>query len=329
MVHRHTDNGKPQGDVDAGHRVPGLLFLVIDKAHHLKGDVSLVMIHGHHDVIPAAPGFGEHGIRGHRALCPDSLCPGSLNGRDDLLDFLLPEQTVLAAVGIQPRNCNPGVLNSHLPARLIPNADYIQHPLLLNPVAGLPQGHMGGHMDHPHVLMGQHHGIVFGSGQISINLRVAGIVMACQVHGLLIKGIGDRGIHLSVHGKFNYLLHIPERGVPAHGGHLPPHQLIHGNQTHVQHVYGPVGKDSIPHILYGPDLHLLMARDFQRGFQDTGISHNNGPACFIYGLVGQSLHGNLRSYTGRITHGNTYYFSIFHAYAPLLYADKKQIWDKG
>ena len=44
MVHGHTDDGKPQGDVDAGHRVPGLLLLVIYKSHHLKGDVPLVMI---------------------------------------------------------------------------------------------------------------------------------------------------------------------------------------------------------------------------------------------------------------------------------------------
>ena len=54
MVYGSPDDGKPQGNVNAFHRVPFLHFPVIYKPQDLKGYMALVVVHGYYDIIPAA-----------------------------------------------------------------------------------------------------------------------------------------------------------------------------------------------------------------------------------------------------------------------------------
>ena len=56
VVHTGADDGQTQRDVDALYGLPLLLFAVVDKAHGLERDVALIVVHAHHDVVPAADG---------------------------------------------------------------------------------------------------------------------------------------------------------------------------------------------------------------------------------------------------------------------------------
>ena len=103
----------------------------------------------------------------------DSFCIGSLNCRDDFVNLLPSEETVLPAVGIETCHANPGLFQSKVPACMVCNAYDLQHPLLLHPVAGFPQGYVGRYVHHPDILMGQHHGVLFGSCHIGIHFGVA------------------------------------------------------------------------------------------------------------------------------------------------------------
>ena len=63
MVHAGPDDGKPQRHIHPGYGVPVALGLIIDKALDLQGNVPLVVVHNHHNVVPAAKGLGKHGVR--------------------------------------------------------------------------------------------------------------------------------------------------------------------------------------------------------------------------------------------------------------------------
>ena len=131
------------------------------------------------------------------------------------------------------------------------DSDHFQNAVLFHPVAGFPEGNVGGHMDHSQVLVGQHHGVFLGAGVIRIDLGVAGVMVSRQVHGLLVQRVGHRGVHLFVHSQFNDLLHIPEGRISGHGGDLSPLQLLHVHHTHVVDVDDAV---FVLRFAYVPDL---------------------------------------------------------------------------
>ena len=60
VIHAGADDGQTQRDVDALHGLPLLLFAVVDKAHGLERDVTLIVVHTHHDIVPAADGADLH-----------------------------------------------------------------------------------------------------------------------------------------------------------------------------------------------------------------------------------------------------------------------------
>src|SRR5699024_9688570 len=164
VVHTGADDGQAQRHIDALHGLPRLLFTVVHEAHRLEGDVPLVVVHTDHDVVPAAQCLAEHAV-GRDG--PDGIDPfglGRLDGGLDLFDLLGAEQAVFAAVGVQAGHRHFGLLDAHIPAGLVGDLDHLQHTGLFDPVAGLPQGAVGGDMDHPQVVVGQHHGVLFGVG---------------------------------------------------------------------------------------------------------------------------------------------------------------------
>ena len=76
-------------------------------------------------------------------------------------------------------------------------ADHVEHALLLDALAGLAQRNVGGHVGDPEVALRQHHGIIPGVGEIGVDFRVPGIVMAGGVDGRLVDGARHGGIDLA------------------------------------------------------------------------------------------------------------------------------------
>ena len=179
-----------------GHVVPAALFLVVDKARHLQGDVALVVVHGHHDIVPAAARLGKDRVRRDRPVHVDAHGTGLFDGGGDLLDLLPAEHAALAGVGVEARHSHPGLFHPQGLAGVVRDPDDGEHPVLLHPVAGLPQGDVGGDVHHAQILVGQHHGVVFGAGVVGVDLRVPGKMVARQVDGRLVQGVGDGGVDL-------------------------------------------------------------------------------------------------------------------------------------
>ena len=62
--------------------------------------MSLIVIHGYNDIVPAAAGLGKYCVRRNRAVCADALCLSCFNCRNNFVNFLPSEQAVLTAVRI-------------------------------------------------------------------------------------------------------------------------------------------------------------------------------------------------------------------------------------
>ena len=318
MIHTGADDGQTQRDVDTLHGLPLLLFAVVDKAHGLERDVTLIVVHTHHDIVPAADGLREHAVR--RAGTHDTgnaLGLGSLDGGGDLLDLLPAEQAVLTAVGVQTCHSDAGVLDPHILAGLVGDLDDLQHAILLDPVAGLPQGNVGGNMHHAQVVMCQHHGVLLGVGVGSVDLGVAVkvgvtvrlfavVVLQCLVHGFLVQGVGAGGIHLTRHGQLNDLFHALEGCVAALHADLCYLELADVlDQIQMQHVDGAGGEQGIRHLLAAVDDDVLAANELLGLLHHLHIAHHNGAAVAVLLRVSQSLDGDLRAGTGGIAHSNT------------------------
>jgi len=51
VIDGNPDDGQAAGDVDSGHRTPCFGALIVLKADDLRGNMSLVVIHGHDQII--------------------------------------------------------------------------------------------------------------------------------------------------------------------------------------------------------------------------------------------------------------------------------------
>ena len=91
MINAGSDDRKSQGDIDTFDCFPGLLFTVINEADGLERNMSLIMIHADHDVVPSAERFREYRVRRKRSDGVDVFCFGGLNGGGDFLNFLSAE----------------------------------------------------------------------------------------------------------------------------------------------------------------------------------------------------------------------------------------------
>ena len=62
--------------------------------------MSLIVIHGYDNIIPAAAGLRKYCVRRNGAVCADTLCLSCFNCRNNFVNFLSSEQAVLTAVRI-------------------------------------------------------------------------------------------------------------------------------------------------------------------------------------------------------------------------------------
>ena len=219
-------------------------------------------------------------------------------------------------MGVQAGHRHPGLGDAHVLAGLVGDLDHLQHPRLFDPVAGLAQGAVGGHMDHPQVVVGQHHGVLFGVGVGGVDLGVAvemgvpvrvGAAVRLQglVHGLFVQGVGAGGVHLAGHGQLDHLFDTLERRVASRHAHLA--QLkggCIGDQLHVQHVDGAGGEQGVGHLFTAVDPDVRPAHKAFGLLQHFGVAHHDGAAAVVNIPVGQRLDGDLGAVAGRVAHGD-------------------------
>ena len=96
--------------------------------------MALIVVHAHHDIVPAAQCLAEHAVRGQGTDGVDPFGPGCFDRRSDLGDLLGAEQSVLSAMGIQAGNRHPRLFNADILAGLVRNLDHIQHTVFFETV---------------------------------------------------------------------------------------------------------------------------------------------------------------------------------------------------
>ena len=227
-------------------------------------------------------------------------------------------------MGIQTGNRQLGLFDADGLAAGIRNADHVQHPILLHPVAGLPEGNVGRNVHHPQILVSQHHGVLAGAGVLGVDLGVTGVVMAGHVDGFLAQGVGDGGVHLSLHGQVNDLHHIPEGSLAAQGGGAQPEGLrmlriagdvLRLHDAQVVHVDDTVLKISFLHRVDGANPHVDAGNrldGLHRVFHAAEVADHQRTAPVIDRFVRQSLDGDLRAVAEGIAHGNAQNRFLLH-----------------
>ena len=185
---------------------------------------------------------------------------------------------------------------------------------------------MGGDMDHPQSLVGQHHGVAAGIGVVGVDFRVAGVVVPGHVDGLLAQGVGNGGVNLAGHSHLNHLFHILESSLAAHGA--GPHakglrrvlprgvgDLLRLHQAQVQHINSPVGKCCLGCGLDRTERQpggAQLLRYLHGVGHAAHVAYHQGPAPLIDSPVRQGAHGDLRAIAKGVAHGDAKNRSFVH-----------------
>ena len=113
MPHRGGDQRRPDDQSHNGIESDGL-----------DGNMRLIVIHGHIGVVfLSLPEAHKEAVRGKRTEDLEPRLAGSFDGRFDDRFVFFPEEPLLPAVGIQPRNRDAGVGNPQFFDRLTRRLD--------------------------------------------------------------------------------------------------------------------------------------------------------------------------------------------------------------
>ena len=203
MIHRGPYDRDSQRDV---HRA-----FEIQKLHR---NVALVVVHGHHQVIGAAPRLQEDGVAGMRTAALDSLGAGRLDGGNDELLVFLAEQPVLARMRVQTADGDAGLVEPEQPHRLAAQLDGA-HDAIGAQIAGLAQRHVRAHVNGGEPLAGQQHARLGGAAELRDVFGVPGERAARKRDRLLVQRRRDHGIRRSAQAHFGGESNVLHRGLAA------------------------------------------------------------------------------------------------------------------
>jgi hypothetical protein len=159
---------------------------------------------------------------------------------------------------------------------------------------------MGGYVDHPEMVVDQHHRIILRMGEIGVDLRMSGIVEPGQINGLLADGPGHGGVDLTGHGQIDHLPDVFKGGAARFGGGDLVPDGGRFDVLEIQHIQDAAPEEPLPGGGHRADLqiqpgkpdglpHHPRFRDGQRSAHLIDLRH------------GQGLRRNLRSDPGRIS----------------------------
>ena len=118
----------------------------------LRGDLSLVVVHRQYAVVVAGKGLEEHGIRRKGSPAPDAALGRPRDRRRDDLDFLAPEEAVLAAVRVECGDGDARCVEAGAAHGAIRQRDGRVDAFRRDLVERRPQRDMRGHARHPQIV---------------------------------------------------------------------------------------------------------------------------------------------------------------------------------
>ncbi len=134
---------------------------------------------------------------------------------------------------------------------------------------------MRGHVRDAEVVVAEHHGVAGGVRVVGVDLSVAVEVHVArgegEVEGLLVEGVGNRGVDLTGEREVE---HVDDTGDKACAGYLGD----------------------------GVDPDLRVAHVASRTAYHSRVAHDDGPAPVVERHVGEGLDAELRAVPGRVAH---------------------------
>ena len=203
---------------------------------------------------------------------------------------------------VQPGHSEARGFDPHLPQRGMRQPDDGEDAFFFNALAGHPQGYVSRNVGDAEVALRQHHGVIPGFGEIGVDFRVPGIVVAGSVDGGLVDGAGHGGIDVTRHGQLDHLGHVFEGGPALCGGNLLVPQLIQRQVFQVEHIDAAEGEPGLGNRLSSRHFQLQTAKAHGVG-HDPGIADHDRPAHVIDFFQRQRLGADLRPDPGRVAHG--------------------------
>lgn len=166
---------------------------------------------------------------------------------------------------------------------------------------------MRGHVRDAEVVVAEHHGVAGGVRVVGVDLSVAVEVHVArgegEVEGLLVEGVGNRGVDLTGERELDGRPHALE-GSPA-GFWGDAAQLERGDVRHereVEHVDDTGDKACAGYLGDGVDPDLRVAHVASRTAYHSRVAHDDGPAPVVERHVGEGLDAELRAVPGRVAH---------------------------
>ena len=312
VIYRHPDHRNAERDVDAVDRAPLAGAVVPGEAHDLGGDVSLVVVHRHHQVVEAAVGLREQGIGRQRPLGRDAVILRRADRRNDLVRLLAAEQTAVAGVRVESRHPDARPREAEHLAGAVGQADHGLHPLAGDARARLAQRHVGGHMHHAQGPGHQQHRVVAGAGEVGVDLGLSGEAMPRAVQRLLVDRRRHGGRGLPRLGQTHRARYRPVAGVARRRRRLAAAQLGRFQAAAGHHV----DASAVPRCRIGSRRgrhrhHRATAvADPGRSLQHGGIAYQQRPAGTPHRVVAQRLDRHLRPHPGRIAHRDRHHRQI-------------------
>ena len=158
-------------------------------------------------------------------------------------------------------------------------------------------------MNYPQRSVSQQHGIFLSAGKGSIYFRVTVIIMSCQMDRLLIQWCCTGTVHLILHCQINGLTDIKERSIATLLLYFTPTEVRLINSVKIINIGCSESKNGFCNIMNGMNLQIQMQKVGSL-LHNLGISHHNRSAQFVSFLARKHSRTDLRSDTGRVTHGD-------------------------
>src|SRR5919199_1828322 len=234
----------------------------------------------------------------------DPLLSGLLDRRRYAFEILAAEEAVLPRVGVQAGDGHSRALDAELAQGVVGEQDHGQLALGPDPLYRLSQGDVGAHVYDLQLVGNEHHRVVLRTGELGEDLGVPRVVVARQVHRLLVQRRGRYRPDAPRARQLRCPLQVAERRVASPRIELAERQ-VRGELAHGEHVNGAGLMCSL--LRLGDGVHPERQPEELRGaLEDAGVPDDEGASVFPEVRIGEGPGDDLGSDPRRVSHRDGY-----------------------
>lgn len=260
MVDRGANDGDAERHINRG--------LEVEQLH---GNVSLVVVHGHDQIMRAACGAEEDGVRGDGTFAVDAAGAAGFDCGLNELTVFGAEESVLACVGIEAADGDAGMRFAEEFHGLVAKLDGADDAVGVE-ITSFAQCDVSRDMDDAEVLTGEEHAGVGVAAELGDVLGVAGEGNAIERDSLFIKRRGDHGVGFIMQTHECGVMDITDSGCAVFGTeNTGLNDGIGGQGGEVAELYGERGHLDAGGVLGGNERGAVAEHDEAGEAADGGV----------------------------------------------------------